>query len=303
MLIRMHEPIRSSLFKQEVVASLEHAKGTYIYEACIRDLSDKTDDHDPCGYRAWLSNVLELIRERHALKSMRVLDFGCGNGEFTVMLNKMGYDATGLDVNERCIRLARVLADENDVPMNRFALLNGNTLPFEENSFDVVLMISCLEHMTDKALELLIPEIHRVCRAALFVQVPSSMKVSDDHTSLRFVPWMPAALASAYVTCRGRRYRYLIAGSGQWDVVYRNLYQIERKFSSRFSMELAPAECSYPHGSANSPVMHVRGKLRIGRSSIELKLPLLHRKVALMLGRPIEYFYPYYNLLLRKKCG
>src|SRR5688572_18579608 len=92
------KPLRSASFRAEVLAALEPARGTYIYEACLRDLDDKTSPEDPCGYRAWLSGVVDHCARQREARTVRILDLGCGNGEFTVMLNLLGYDATGLDV-------------------------------------------------------------------------------------------------------------------------------------------------------------------------------------------------------------
>jgi ubiquinone/menaquinone biosynthesis C-methylase UbiE len=295
------EPLRSARFRAEVLAALEPARGTYIYEACLRDLDEKTSPEDPCGYRAWLSGVVDHCVKRREARTVRILDLGCGNGEFTVMLRLLGYDATGLDVNDRSLRLARLLASENGLPPESFVKGVAGRLPFDDKSFDLVTMISSLEHIEDATLAWLVPELARVCNGAVFVQVPSSMKVSDDHTGLRFVPWMPAPMASLYIALRGPRYRYLVSESARWDVVYRDLEQIERAFSSRFTMALAPRENSYPPCSPERAVLDVRKVLKLGRSSLTLRLPIPWRRLKRAAGTRIEHFYPYYNLVFARK--
>lgn len=294
-------PLRFASFRTEVVAALEPARGTYIYEACLRDLDEKTSPEDPCGYRAWLSGIVHHCVGRRDPRAVRILDLGCGNGEFTVMLNLLGYDATGLDVNDRSLRLARLLASENGMLPGTFVKGVPGRLPFDDKSFDLITMISSLEHIEDTTLAWLVPELARICTGAVFVQVPSSMKVSDDHTGLRFVPWMPPALASLYIALRGSRYRYLVSESARWDVVYRNLEQIERAFSSRFTMAIAPRENSYPPCSPDSAVLDVRKELKLGHRSLTLRLPIPWRRLKRAAGTRIEHFYPYYNLVFAGK--
>lgn len=280
------------------MASLSDAQGTYIYDAVVRDLNDKTSSADPCGYRAWLGGLLPYLINHFHLHGKRVLDVGCGAGELTTMMNMLGYDAVGLDVHERALSLARTLARENGIPPGRFVLVRGSKLPFPDASFDIVTMISCLEHMGDEALSALVPELRRVCRGVIFIQVPSPMKISDDHTGLRFVPWMPGWMARPYIALRGRRYRYAISESGTWDVVYRTLRQIRRRFAG-LEMELIPPLHSFPACDASSAVLNIRKTVSIGAIQFELRIPLLHRRLARRLGAQLENFYPYYNVVFK----
>jgi SAM-dependent methyltransferase len=215
-------------------------------------------------------------------------------------MNLLGYDAIGLDVNDRSLRLARLLAKENDLPDDRFVKASRQALPFEDDSFDVVALISSLEHIDDPTLSWLVPELARVCRGVVFIQVPSAMKVSDDHTGLKFVPWMPAAIAAMYVALRGKRYRYLISESSKWDVIYRNLNQIERRFKPRFSMHMVPAAHAYPPCTPGDAVFDVRKILRVGPVSVTIRIPLLFRHFRRAAGTRIEHFFPYYNVVFRK---
>ena len=291
----------ASNFRSEVLRNLEHARGTYIYEASVRDLHEKTSPDDPCGYRQWLSGLVEYAKQTFGLPVPRILDLGCGHGEFTVMLNLLGYDTVGLDINEEGLRLARLLAAENGIAPDQFVKGQEGRLPFADGQFDLVVMISSLEHIPDRTLSWLVPEVHRVCTGIVFVQVPSAMKVSDDHTGLRFVPWLPRPLAAAYVAARGRRYRYLISESREWDVVYRDLGAIESAFRSHFTMCLVPPCHSYPPIGDKDAVLDLKKKVTLGRVSFAIRVPLVHRRLQRALGVPLAHFYPYYNVVFRKR--
>lgn len=295
--------IRADQFRREVLASLEPARGTYIYEAAVRDLDEKTAGDDPCGYQRWLAGLLEYCRRECGVDRLRILDLGSGNGELTVLMNLMGYDAIGLDVNDHGLRLARILAAENGISPDRFVKGRDAGLPFDTRSFDVVTMISSLEHIDDTTLSWLVPELARICRGLVIVQVPSPMKVSDDHTSLKFVPWMPGGLARRYVALRGGRYRYCISESGNWDVVYRDFSRIEALFKDHFSIRFLPREHSYPPCGPEDAVFSVANRICLGRTSVNVRVPIPWRILKRMAGAPIEHFYPYYNLALTKQCA
>lgn len=59
----------------------------------------------------------------------RILDLGCGSGDFIKTCNKLGYDCYGID------------ADECDFEID--------CLPFENNSFDIVHFNAVIEHLSN----------------------------------------------------------------------------------------------------------------------------------------------------------
>lgn len=288
-------------FREAATKSIDHARGTYIYEAAVRDIHEKTSSQDPCGYSSWLDGLLTYCEKTFCPGfPTKILDVGCGTGELTVMMNLLGYDAVGADVNHRTLELAKILAVENQISEVRFVHVAQHRLPFEADSFDIITMISVLEHMDDVTLTWLVPELARVCRGIVFVQVPSRMKLSDDHTGLKFVPWLPSRIAAFYVALRGRRYRYQISDSQRWDVVYRDLAQIERYFSKRFEMHIAPSQHSFPQCTDSDAVLDIRKQVRFGPLSFPLRIPILTRHLGRAAGMRMEHFYPYYNLVFRR---
>src|SRR5262245_45754770 len=163
-MISLSNPLKAEQFLEAVRTSLAPAKGTYIYEACIRNYLEKTSPTDSSGYVRWLSRLLPYLSKQYSLRGNRVLDFGCGTGELTVLMTLLGCDATGIDVHAKDIRLAKILANENGLSESIFVCSEDEkSLPFEDNSFDIITMISVLEHMTDDALKRLVPELARIC--------------------------------------------------------------------------------------------------------------------------------------------
>ncbi|PKT78360.1 class I SAM-dependent methyltransferase [Helicobacter winghamensis] len=73
-------------------------------------------------------------------KSLKALDFGCGNGRQTLLLSEFEIEAYGVDISKTAIDQAQSLAKSLNLIAN-FLISNGTTLPFGDNFFDF--SISC----------------------------------------------------------------------------------------------------------------------------------------------------------------
>ncbi len=239
--------VRAERFLRAALERLEPLRGTFVYDAIVRDYLAKTEQED-AGYGRWLAALLPYLAQRGGRGAApRVLDFGCGSGELTVLMNVLGFEAWGIDVHAEHLKLAQLLAEENGVPGERFVLHEGGPLPFEDKHFDVVTLLVVLEHLSNDVLDRVVFELHRVCRGVVIVQVPNRWQPRDDHTGLLLVPWMPRSLASAWVRLHGARRRYAISKDGSWDVYYRSYNAIRRRFdASGFDVEFLPDELVYP---------------------------------------------------------
>ncbi len=109
--------------------------------------------------------VLDSLRD---IKVERVLDVGCGEGFGLkrVKTNNIGHYHEGLDISQQAIKLGKKLH-----PKIKFTLGNIYQLPYEDNSFDLILCNEVLEHLTEpgKALK----EIVRVGRKHYLISVPN----------------------------------------------------------------------------------------------------------------------------------
>jgi len=76
----------------------------------------------------------------------KVADLGCGSGVFTGLLQQMGYEATGLDISAKQLKIARskhpsIIFSEGDV----------EHLPFRSEDLDGVLLSGVVHHLPDPA--------------------------------------------------------------------------------------------------------------------------------------------------------
>jgi SAM-dependent methyltransferase len=106
------------------------------------------------------SLVLDLTAPR---AGERVLDIGCGSGDHLALFRKKGCDVTGIDPSPFLLDLARQRLE------HRAELHRGRAeeLPFSDNEFDIVTMITSLEFTDDPVTA--VAEAIRVCRGRVFI--------------------------------------------------------------------------------------------------------------------------------------
>jgi len=97
------------------------------------------------------------------LAGKKILDFGCGYGAYSYELNKLDFKCVGVDINEEYIKIAR----EKGVD----AHLIKDELPFNEKSFDTVIMFELLEHVQNP--DKILKEAKRVARKNILITVPN----------------------------------------------------------------------------------------------------------------------------------
>jgi len=102
--------------------------------------------------------------------SARVLDLGCGTGEVSAQLIRLGYEVWGLDIAEPMVRYAR-----DRCRSNRFRVGDMERLPFPDDAFDAVVCLGVIEYLAadDRALR----EIWRVLRpgGTAVISTPSAI--------------------------------------------------------------------------------------------------------------------------------
>lgn len=97
--------------------------------------------------------LVEHLADRARIRNQeRVLDVGCGYGATGRWLSgRFGCHVTGITISQAQARLARRL-NARAVPGGRVSVLRGDAayLPFARESFDVLWIIECIEHLSDK---------------------------------------------------------------------------------------------------------------------------------------------------------
>ena len=80
-----------------------------------------------------------------SIKSLKVLDIGCGGGILCEPLARLGADVTGIDENEKAISVAKEHAKKMNLKIN-YKLGSINDANFQEK-FDIITCMEVLEHV------------------------------------------------------------------------------------------------------------------------------------------------------------
>lgn len=141
---------------------MEKIKNPYI-----RDTNDWYLSLDPTTQVA--PSVLEFITS-HA--GDKILDLGCGTGGYGLRLKDLGYQVVGVDINPKYVRIAKDLGLE--VYHSR-----GAKFAFSDNSFDTVMLIEVLEHLSEKRAFNLLKECFRITKKNVLITTPNN-KYQED---------------------------------------------------------------------------------------------------------------------------
>jgi ubiquinone/menaquinone biosynthesis C-methylase UbiE len=111
-------------------------------------------------------NPIEYLRckeiiSRHLHKeSMRILDIGGATGAFSFWLAQFGHKVSLIDFTPKHIEIAKVHQQESESLLDSICVGDARELPYENNSFDLVLLMGPLYHLVDR-----IDRIKAICEA------------------------------------------------------------------------------------------------------------------------------------------
>lgn len=92
---------------------------------------------------------LAYVRRRGPLSNLRVLDVGCGGGLLTEAMAAEGARATGIDLSEQLIDIARLHLLETGVQAEYRVVSAENLAAEHPGAFDAVTCMEMLEHVPD----------------------------------------------------------------------------------------------------------------------------------------------------------
>ena len=130
---------------------------------------------------SYLAASDELMRLLGLLEGKRILDLGCGLGRFSVFLAKKGARVTGVDIGPDLVAASNILAKVNQVDCE-FQTASIVSLPFESQTYDIVLGLCVLHHLSELDVSKALSEAHRVLNEAgiaIFLEPVENSKLFD----------------------------------------------------------------------------------------------------------------------------
>lgn len=173
----------------------------------------------------FVDNEEEIILNVLALKSVRILDLGCGTGRTTKALYDLGFtNILGADYSLNMVKLAK-----EKYPAIRFTQEDATSLSFSDESFDVVLFlyqgIDCIE--SDKERLAAYHEIFRILR-------PGGIFLHSAHNSFwlnkRFrTTWIPFLKSLITGKVFSSHYRSVPHAYGNETLAFRSMHHVKKE--------------------------------------------------------------------------
>jgi ubiquinone/menaquinone biosynthesis C-methylase UbiE len=136
-----------------------------------RHIHDLEITRHPVGSRGFFDDLDQYHFEKlHHLLTLvdfdgwagrQVLEVGCGAGVDLARFAKGAADVTGVDLTESAITLAKANFSQQQLP-GRFEVADGEHLPFEDATFDLVYAHGVVQYTPDP--QKLVDECHRVLK-------------------------------------------------------------------------------------------------------------------------------------------
>ncbi len=108
-------------------------------------------DNFAADYDSWYTdkkgNFVDMVETDLAFKmtdikkGMKILDVGCGTGNFSIKLAGRGCSVTGVDISNEMLNIARKKASGMNFDIE-FINVDLNNLPFEDDTFDAVISMT-----------------------------------------------------------------------------------------------------------------------------------------------------------------
>ena len=107
-----------------------------------------------------------IFKECGDLNNLNVLDIGCGEGYCSRILKKKNnaLSVTGIDLSEEMINIANEQEQSNPLG-NSYAVGNATSLPFDSDTFDLVLGVFVYNYLSINNMLLSMKEVFRVLKA------------------------------------------------------------------------------------------------------------------------------------------
>ena len=146
---------------------------------------------------------------------LNCLDIGCSRGVITDKLADRFGRVTGIDVDERALRMAKRDFKKRNLT---FIYMDASDLKFRNDSFDVVIANQLYEFVEDD--KKVFKEIRRVLRpgGVCFFGARNKYAIMEAQYSLPFLSWLPKKISDLIVKGRGSGSEFIGRYRSYWGL-------------------------------------------------------------------------------------
>lgn len=211
--------------------------------------------------------IISVIENFSDLEFSSVLDIGTGSGHIINIISQECKSATSVDVKDERIVKSNYL----------FKKINNENLPFDDNSFDIVISNHVIEHVPSQKLH--ISEIHRVLKedGILYLATPNKFWFTDPHYKLFFISWLPRKISNFYLK--------LFFGK-EWDIYPLSFNSLKKLTKNKFTLK-------------NVTIDIIKNPKQYNLDVLE-KLIFITKFIPVWIIRFFNFIIPTYILILKK---
>jgi ubiquinone/menaquinone biosynthesis C-methylase UbiE len=110
-------------------------------------------------YEESVGSTIHILIDKYSSSGSNLLDYGCGTGLWNSILQFKDINYTGVDQNSDMINFAKERLIDKNVNLIQSS---WNTLPFLNNTFDIVFTHAVLQHNLHADKNIVLPEINRI---------------------------------------------------------------------------------------------------------------------------------------------
>ncbi|MCX6807932.1 MAG: class I SAM-dependent methyltransferase [Patescibacteria group bacterium] len=173
-----------------------------------------------------------FLKQIGEVKNEKILEIGSGPGFLSCWLTRLGANVQGIDVSENFVDIAVKTAKQNNLSNNvHFQVATAEKLPFENESFDIIVGNQILHHLEIPAAS---KEIYRVLKSggrAVFCEPIGFSKKME-----RFKSWVKKSLNHPD---HRETPDEKILNRGDFDILCQNFRQVEWRGFQLFATKIA----------------------------------------------------------------
>ncbi len=181
----------SSKLEKAIKDYLKPYEGDFNYQSMFQAHLDSS------RFYPWISQVAEF----HVVEGSKVLSSGCGSGGDLFAFMSFGAStAIGIDIRFELAKMA--MSRFEDTPFKNkvsVSIYNGNVLPFERETFDIIFSSHVIEHTQNPALYL--EELFRVVNPGgiIFLDLPNRYFAVEQHTLIKYIHYLPLEMRDGLI--------------------------------------------------------------------------------------------------------
>lgn len=141
------------------IASLFRGKFTHLYSAIDNPIEV------PVQIMAYEFAAANLVHEDDS-----VLDVGFGTGRGLEILAKKAKNASGIEVDKKAYEYVGSNISKNNLSNISVKLFDGEHIPYNNSSFDLITCVDVIEHVPDY--DAFLEELIRVCQNQILISTP-----------------------------------------------------------------------------------------------------------------------------------